>query len=102
MSASARASGWVGPGIVVAMVMVHSKAFGRGALARTGYEFDGIPGMRLTDRSPPIPEHRPDQRQRGDRGGVRAQDARPERKPHHVRQTQQRGTLVVGKTALGA
>src|SRR3954454_21732885 len=50
--------------------------------------------------SAPIAEHRLDQRQRRDRGGIGAQDARPERKPHHTRQLEKCRAFVVGKATF--
>src|SRR3954453_15299632 len=51
--------------------------------------------------SAPVAEHRLDQRQRRDRGRIGAQNARPERKPHDVRQLEQRGPFVVGEASFG-
>ena len=42
----------------------------------------------------PISEHRSDQRQRRDGGGIGAQDAGSEREPHHIGQLEQRVALV--------
>src|SRR5712692_3501383 len=48
----------------------------------------------------PIAQHRPDQRQGGDRGRIGAQDARAERKARHARQLHQGGALLFGKAAF--
>jgi hypothetical protein len=53
-------------------------------------------------RISPIPEHRPHQREGGDRGGIGAQQPRPERKPHRIGQFEERRTLVLGEAPLGA
>ena len=49
----------------------------------------------------PVAEHRLHHSQHRDRRGVGPQDARTERKPHHVRLSEQRRALVLGKTAFG-
>ena len=51
-------------------------------------------------QSPPVAERSLHQRERRDRGGIGAQDARAEREPHDVRPPQQRRALVLGKAAF--
>src|SRR5262249_279925 len=54
----------------------------------------------LTPKSAPVPEYGGDQRECGDRGGVGAQDARPEREPHHIGRLEQSSALVLRKSAF--
>src|SRR5260370_19765002 len=52
--------------------------------------------------SAPVPQHRLNEGERRDRGGVGAQDARAQREPDRARQPRERLALFLGNTAFQA